>query len=423
MLSHAAVIGGGIAGLLAAHALAPFAARVTVLERHAYPRDGGHAAPPSRRGAPQSRCLHLLMAAGAAAIDGLTPGWREELVARGAAPFDVAADAALHLRQGRMPRAPAGIIAYACSRALLETVLRDRLGAHRHVQLREACPVRGLVFAADGQRVTGLRVDDAAPVLHADLVVEASGRHSALPRWLARHPGAADPGATELLIGSGTHYVSRWFRLAPGDAPDWHWFSTAAEPGTRRAAMMMRAERECWGVVLLAGLAVPLPTDDAGFRAFAADLGGGELRAVLGRAVPLSPIHRYPPSPNRLRRFEAMAGWPDGLVALGDSVCALDPYFGLGMTAAARGALGLREHLAAGRQDARGFQAALCGLLAEPWRTATGCDLDGAPLARDAAAMDRIHAAAVARPDAARAVLSAQHLLSTTDDLLEACLP
>ena len=46
------------------------------------------------------------MAAGAAAIDALTPGWRSELVACGAVPFDVSADAALHLQSGWMPRVP-----------------------------------------------------------------------------------------------------------------------------------------------------------------------------------------------------------------------------------------------------------------------------------------------------------------------------
>jgi len=92
------------------------------------------------------------------------------------------------------------------------------------------------------------------------------------------------------------------------------------------------------------------------------------------------------------------------------------------MTAAARGALCLRDHLAAGGDGARDFQAALCDVVAEPWRIATGCCQDGTPLAHDAAAVRQIHAAAAVRPEAARAMLSAQHLLSTTNDILEACL-
>jgi len=417
MLTHAVVVGGGIAGLLAAHALAPHAARVTLLERHAYPVDDGVDAPPARRGAPQSRCLHLLMASGAATLDRLSPGWRDDLLARGAEPFDVARDASLHLREGRMPRVPSGIIAYAGSRALLEAVLRARLHAHPHVVLREHCQVLGLATEPGGRRVTGLRIAPAEAILDADLVVDAGGRHSALPRWLAGAPGVRP---AELSVASGTHYVSRWVRPDPRDTPDWHCFSTAPEPGNGRSAMMLRAERDRWGVVLLARLGERLPKDDAGFLAFTAQFGEGELHAVLRRAAPLSPIHRYPPSPNRLRRYDLVPAWPEGLVAIGDGVCALDPFHGLGMTAAARGALCLADHLGGGGRGGVGFQHALASVLAEPWGRATGCRLDGTPLPRDAAALSRIHAAAAHRADAAHAVLSAQHLLITTDEMLKA---
>ena len=100
MNGHAVIIGGGIGGLLAAHALAGRFERVTILERDRYPPDSSSAAPPARRGVPQSRCLHLLMAAGAAAFDELMPGWREEPVARGAVPFDASADAVIAFPRG-----------------------------------------------------------------------------------------------------------------------------------------------------------------------------------------------------------------------------------------------------------------------------------------------------------------------------------
>ena len=69
MSGQGIVIGGGIGGLLAARMLAARFERVTVLERYPYPADPASPAPASRRGAPQSRCLHLLMAGGAAAFD------------------------------------------------------------------------------------------------------------------------------------------------------------------------------------------------------------------------------------------------------------------------------------------------------------------------------------------------------------------
>ncbi|MCP9972378.1 FAD-dependent oxidoreductase [Actinomadura madurae] len=79
---HVAVIGGGIAGLTAAIALAGHARRVTVVERDALAGDPGF-----RPGVPQSRHLHSLMGAGQRALDELLPGFTDELYAarRGAA--------------------------------------------------------------------------------------------------------------------------------------------------------------------------------------------------------------------------------------------------------------------------------------------------------------------------------------------------
>src|SRR6202030_2893241 len=103
--------------------------RVTVVERGRYPPDARSPAPPARRGVPQSRCPHLLMAAGAGALDQLMPGWRDELVALGGRSFDAAADAVLHSSAGTLPRTFSGITTYACSRALIENVLRHGLAA------------------------------------------------------------------------------------------------------------------------------------------------------------------------------------------------------------------------------------------------------------------------------------------------------
>ena len=426
MNGHAVVIGGGIGGLLAAHALAGRFERVTILERHRYPPDSRSAAPPARRGVPQSRCLHLLMAAGAAAFDELTPGWRDEVVARGAVPFDASADAAVRFPAGWLPRTVSGITMYACSRALLEDVLRRGFAQEPTVQLREGQNVLGLLGNPPGERVTGVRTADThgsgKANLLADLVVDASGTGSILPRWMARLPGGLGSHVDETVIESGRQYVSRWFHLEPGDAPDWHCLSVAPAAGAPpRSAMMLRAEEDRWGVVLLAPAGEPLPFDDTGFLDFTAGLGDGKLRAALARARPVSPIHRYGPTANRVRHYDRLTSWPAGLVALGDAVCALDPYFGLGMTATARGVLLLRTCLdqEAGVVPAVEFQKELAALNAQPWRFATGCEPDGQPLARDETYLDRLYEMAPSSPEVAHALLAVQHLLRSTESLME----
>jgi 2-polyprenyl-6-methoxyphenol hydroxylase-like FAD-dependent oxidoreductase len=431
MSKHGVVIGGGIGGLLAAFALAPHCDRVTVLERDPYPtrgdrHDAKFTAPPPRKGAQQSRCLHLLTAAGANAFDELAPGWREDLVSRGAIPFDPSADALMRVSAGWLPRAASGILVYACSRALIEEVLRRRLAVWTNVRIEQGRRAVGLLSQRPGGGTTGVQLaaGDAAgkttvaAAIEADLVVDASGAGSQLRRWLARLPAAGGSQPETTVIEPGMEYVSRWFYLAPEDAPDWMCLSVAPAGAARRGAMMLRAEQDRWGVVLVAPTGDRLPADDDEFLQFAAGIGDGLLRRALARALTASPIHRYRSTPNRMVHYDRLAAWPDGLAALGDSVCMLDPYFGLGMTAAARGASLLRAWV--GRQEGeisvQGFQRELAALNAAPWRLATGRDPDGSIQPTD---IGPFYAAAPANPAIARALVHVHHMLRPADSLVE----
>jgi 2-polyprenyl-6-methoxyphenol hydroxylase-like FAD-dependent oxidoreductase len=426
MNQHGVVIGGGIGGLLAARAIAARFERVTVLERYRYPTDAISSAPAARRGVPQSRCLHLLMAAGAAAFDELMPGWREEAVALGAVPFDASADAAIHFPQGWLPRTPSGIKTYACSRDLLETVLRRRLD-DTAVEVREGQHVVALLGTR--RRVTGLRtVGGERPEeesIEADFVVDASGRGSLLPDWIEGLAGRSGWTVEETLVDGGTQYVSRWFRLEPKDAPEWHCLSIAPARDTHfRAAMMLRAEHDRWGVVLLAPAGDPLPADDDAFLEFTDGLAEGTLRAALDRAEPAGAIQHYGRAGNRLRHYDRLFDWPSGVVALGDSVCALDPYFGLGMTVAARGAVLLREYLdreEGAMVSGSKFQRQLATTHEQPWRLATGCDGDGNHVAGDEGYLERLYGSAPGNPEVANALLAVQHLLRPVETLFNLC--
>lgn len=422
------IVGGGIGGLLAAHSLAARFGRVTILEPDSYPLESSSSAPSARRGVPQSRCIHLLKAPGVAAFDELMPGWSEELLALGAGPFDACADAALRFSAGWLPRTPSGITAYACSRALLENVLRRGLAGKSTVHVREGQKVVGLISSSRGERVTGVvtarRHGAGETPLSADLVVDASGTGSALPRWIGRLPNGVGPQLRKSVVESGMEYVSRWFHIEPGDAPDWCCLSIAptVDAGLR-SVMMLRAEQNRWGVVLLAPVGEPLPSDDTSFLDFAAGLGDGELRQALARARPVSPIHHYGATSNRVMHYDRLMAWPAGLVAIGDSVCSLDPYFGLGMTTAARGAVLLGAYLdrqrGGGAVSGLEFQKELASLNAQPWRLATGRDPDGRMLARDRTHLARLHDSALTSPKVAHALLAVQHLLRPAETLEE----
>src|SRR4029453_6734271 len=84
---HAVVLGGSMAGLLAARVLADVFARVTVVERDGYPQ-----APQSRRGVPQAAHLHVLLMRGLDILKDLFPGIDGDLIGHGAVPIDTGAD-------------------------------------------------------------------------------------------------------------------------------------------------------------------------------------------------------------------------------------------------------------------------------------------------------------------------------------------
>lgn len=406
-------MGGGVAGLLAAHALAPACRRVTLLERHPYPALAPGQPPGARRGVPQARCLHLLTAAGGLALDQLVPAWRGHAEGLGARPFDASADSLFWLPGGWMPRAPSGLQLLACSRQLLEEVLRSSLLALPGTALLQGAEACGLLRNGPGGEVVGVHLAGVAKPMDADLVVDATGSASALPAWL-------DLPVPETTHALGLQYVSRWFRLAHDAEPGWHCLSVAptARQG-HRSAMLLRAEHGYWGAVLLTPDGSQLPHDDAQFLAFTQDLGDGVLHRLLQQATPASPIHRLGTTDSRLRHFDQVPGWPAQLLVLGDAACRLDPYHGLGMTLAARASLLLRQHAQAGPVDGRAFQRDLAQQLAGPWEQATRLRPDGQPAARGPGPLKSLIERAGADVAAAHRLLALQQLMLSEDEALQ----
>ncbi|HEU4537368.1 MAG TPA: FAD-dependent oxidoreductase, partial [Polyangiaceae bacterium] len=91
VVKDALVVGGGIAGLLAARVLADHAERVTLLERDALPDR-----PDTRSKTPQTPHSHVLGSAGYRKLTRLFPGLDRDLAEAGARPFDFFRDCRNH---------------------------------------------------------------------------------------------------------------------------------------------------------------------------------------------------------------------------------------------------------------------------------------------------------------------------------------
>jgi flavin-dependent dehydrogenase len=87
MAERAVVVGGSVAGLLAARVLADAVDEVVLVERDAWPGAPGH-----RRGVPQDRQPHLLLGRGRELLDRLLPGFSDDVVAAGGYEWDLQGD-------------------------------------------------------------------------------------------------------------------------------------------------------------------------------------------------------------------------------------------------------------------------------------------------------------------------------------------
>jgi 2-polyprenyl-6-methoxyphenol hydroxylase-like FAD-dependent oxidoreductase len=373
---HAVVLGASMGGLLAARVLSDFYDRVTVVERDVL-SDGADA----RRGVPQSRQPHVLLARCGEIAEELFPGILDELVAAGAYRWDDGDLTRFHAVFGGHPIVQSGdlgdsapMVTYHASRPFLECHVRRRVRALPNVRMLDGRDVVDLVET--GGRVTGAVVHHRSEVsvttLDAELVVDATGRGSRAPVFLDRM-GYGRPAEDELVVNVA--YASMPVRIPEGTLRE-HAIFRLFEPGRPRGFMMFRCERDTWMVGVGTLGEVEPPTTRERLLEFAEDLAPAHAFAAARAAEPLADVsvHRFPAS--RWRRYDRMSRTPDGLVVLGDAVCSFNPIYGQGMTIAAIEALILRDCLNRGDEGLpRRFHRAAAKKIRVAWQTAVGSDL------------------------------------------------
>ncbi len=369
-MARIVVLGGGVCGLSSGLMLARDGHEVTVLERDTDPVPGsvdGAWEQWSRDGVTQFRLAHFLQPAGSVVLGEELPDVLDGLASTGALRLDLIGLMPPTLTD-RSPRAgDERFVTYTARRPVFERVLGEVAESEPVLEVRRGAVVKELIVqAANGTpHVSGVRLD-SGEALSADLVVDATGRRSQMPRWCS-DAGIGPPH--EESEDSGFIYYGRYFRSADGTTPQ-PIGPLLAQLGTF-SILTLPSDNGTWAVV-----AVISSGDRALKRMRDPDLWASVLEAC--------PLHAHWLQGEQIGDFEAMGGLNDryrrplrdgrplmtGIALLGDAWACTNPSLGRGMSLGLLHAQCLREVVGSHLEDPLEFAQAWDAVTEErltPW--------------------------------------------------------
>jgi 2-polyprenyl-6-methoxyphenol hydroxylase-like FAD-dependent oxidoreductase len=318
-----------------------------------------------------------MLPAGLVGLSDLLPGVVEDLRARNARVMDTT-EVRFHIADGSLLLDDADLELVGATRPLLESVVCDRVRALSGVRFLEHQDARGLLTTPDRSTVTGVRLgspdSNTEEALAGDVVVDATGRSSLSPRWVA---DLGYPPPEEERLQVGLHYTTRLFHRQPGDLGGCQNLVVTIPQDGSRGGVVLAVEGDRWIVTLIGLMGERPPADLDGFVEYARNLWVDDLHDLVAAAKPLGEASTGGFPSYLRRRYDRLRSFPSRYVVTGDALCSLNPVYAQGMSVAISEARALGQILDQHGLDRVGlhFFQRTKRTIDEAWTMATGADL------------------------------------------------
>ncbi|MGJ3193232.1 glutamate synthase [Peribacillus frigoritolerans] len=371
MREKAVIIGGGIAGKLAAKALSHFFQQVIIVEAG---QECKEKVP--RKRVPQSYHPHVLLKRGEEAIEILFPEILSQLIEDGSIVTNFTNDLKWHHFGYWKHRFSGEFTLIQQSRPMLEWHLQRRVEEVTNITTRYETKTEQLLVNKHDHTVLGVRVRSCktglAEELDASFVVDASGSASKNIEWLQ----ALDVKVKEERVKIQLFYATRLYSLKKQEHPEWqNLLISPSFPDNPYGAYIQTLEDNRFSVTFSGYANAHAPNTNEEFISYAKKLPVPDVLRFLEGAEPLSEIkiHRVPYQVRR--RFDLAKNIPEGFLIIGDAHCRFDPLFGQGISVAAVQALELQSSLFQTKRADKGFgqrfHKRISKIIDVPWEMAT----------------------------------------------------
>ncbi|CAM4255634.1 glutamate synthase [Bacillus wiedmannii] len=371
MFNKAIVIGGSIAGKLAAKALSSTFKEVIIIE--AGERWDGKS---SRKRVPQSNHPHVLLKGGEKAIEELFPNITNELIETGSIVNNFTRDIKWHQFGLWKQQFIGKVHMIQQSRFLLEWHIQKRIDDISNVTTKYGTSVEGLLIDGKRNKVCGVKAKcletGTQEEIQADIVVDASGFGSKSIAWLREYNIEVQEEKARIDL----FYATRMFKLKGNEKLDCcNMLMSPSFPDNPYGVLIQTIEDNRYFVTFSGYANEKAPQTDDEFYDFAENLSISNVTDFLNKAEAISNIKTYKIPYQVRRRFDLVNHLPEGLLVVGDAHCRFDPVFGQGVSVAAMEAhqlqLLLQKRQKLDKTFTQRFYKKTANIIQTPWEMTT----------------------------------------------------